>query len=80
MLIFHIFGSLAQFERELIRERTLAGLESPRRKGRKGGRPRSLNEEQRETMKALIDQGKGVSYIARSLNTSRYTVYRGISR
>ena len=80
MLIFHIFGSLAQFERELIRERTLAGLESAKRQGRKGGRPRSLNEEQRETMKDLIKKGKGVSYIARSLNTSRYTVYREKSR
>ena len=80
MLIFHIFGSLAQFERELIRERTLAGLEAAKRQGRKGGRPRSLNEEQLETMKDLIKKGKGVSYIARSLNTSRYTVYREKNR
>ena len=80
MLIFHIFGSLAQFERELIRERTLAGLEAARKQGREGGRSRSLSEEQREIMKDLIKQGKGVSYVARSLNTSRYTIYREINR
>jgi DNA invertase Pin-like site-specific DNA recombinase len=76
MLIFHIFGSLAQFGRELTRERTLAGLEAAKRRGRIGGRPRSLNNEQRETLKELIAQGKGVSYIARTLNTSRFTIYR----
>ncbi|MCB1068583.1 MAG: recombinase family protein [Simkania sp.] len=80
MLIFHIFGSLAQFGRELTRERTLAGLEAARRQGRKGGRPRSLNNEQCETLKELIEQGKGVSHIARILNTSRFTVYREMSK
>lgn len=80
MLIFHIFGSLAQFERELIRERTLAGLEAAKKQGRKGGRPRSLNKEQREVLKDLLKQGKGVSYAARSLNTSRYTIYREMNR
>lgn len=80
MLVFHIFGSLAQFGRELTRERTLAGLEAAKRRGRIGGRPRSLNDEQRETLKELIEQGKGVSYIARTLNTSRFTIYREINR
>ena len=80
MLVFHIFGSLAQFGRELTRERTLAGLEAAKRRGRKGGRPRSLNDEQRETLKELLEQGKGVSYIARTLNTSRFTIYREINR
>ena len=56
MLVFHIFGSLAQFERELIRERTLAGLEAAKRQGRKGGRPRSLNEEQRKLMDRLLKE------------------------
>jgi DNA invertase Pin-like site-specific DNA recombinase len=46
-LIFHIFGSLAEFERDLIRERTLARLAAARARGRKGGRPRAvgLNDE-----------------------------------
>lgn len=48
-LIFHIFGSLAEFERDLIRERTLAGLAAARARGRRGGRPRaaSLNDERK---------------------------------
>ena len=76
MLIFHIFGSLAQFERELIRERTLAGLESATKQGRKGGRPRALSKEQRELMDRLLEEGKGISVVARTLNTSRSTIYR----
>ena len=43
-LIFHIFGALAEFEREIIRERTMAGLESAKARGRHGGRPRALDE------------------------------------
>src|SRR5713226_3864979 len=41
-LIFHIFGALAEFERDIIRERTLAGLQAARARGRKGGRPKAL--------------------------------------
>src|SRR5215212_5333306 len=43
-LIFHVFGALAEFEREIIRERTIAGLESTLARGRRGGRPRALDE------------------------------------
>ena len=43
-LVFHVFGALAEFERELIRERTLAGLASARARGRKGGRPPAMDE------------------------------------
>jgi len=42
-LIFHVFGALAEFERDIIRERTLAGLAAARARGRKGGRPRKLS-------------------------------------
>lgn len=44
-LIFHIFGALAEFERSLIKERTQAGLQAARARGRKGGRPESLNKD-----------------------------------
>ena len=43
-LIFHIFGAIAEFERNLIRERTKAGLAAARARGRKGGRPKALDE------------------------------------
>src|SRR5512135_3090436 len=46
-LVFHIFGALAEFERNLIRERTQAGLDAARARGRKGGRPKSLSVRQR---------------------------------
>jgi DNA invertase Pin-like site-specific DNA recombinase len=46
-LVFHIFGALAEFERNLIQERTKAGLEAARARGRKGGRPKSLTAQQR---------------------------------
>ncbi|MDN3509465.1 MAG: helix-turn-helix domain-containing protein [Candidatus Neptunochlamydia sp.] len=55
-------------------------MEAAKRQGRTGGRFRSLNDEQRETLKELLEQGKGVSYIARTLNTSRFTIYRKINR
>ena len=45
MLIFHLFGALAEFERNLIRERTQAGLQAARARGRKGGRPKALNKD-----------------------------------
>lgn len=47
-LIFHVFGALAEFERNLIRERTQAGLTAARARGRKGGRPKRLDEKKRE--------------------------------
>ena len=49
-LFFHIFGALTEFERELIRERTRAGLTAARARGKKGGRPNKLTKEQREKM------------------------------
>ena len=76
ILVFHIFGALAQFERELIQERTLAGLEAARKRGRRGGRPRSISDEQKELMHRLLNEGAGVSAVARALGVSRYTIYR----
>ena len=64
-------------ERDLIRERTLAGLEAARSNGRTGGRPTALTDEQRETARILLkDGGKGYSAVARELGVSRSTLYR----
>ena len=52
-LIFHIFGALAEFERDLIRERTMAGLASARARGRKGGRRPILDEKRRLVLRSL---------------------------
>ena len=55
-LIFHLFGALAEFERNLIKERTLAGLQAARARGRKGGRPPSLDAEKRKLAVKLYNQ------------------------
>ncbi len=76
-LIFHLFGALAEFERELIRERTRAGLKAARIRGHKGGRPRKLNIAQIKMAKLLISEGStSVTEICRTLGISRSTLYR----
>jgi DNA invertase Pin-like site-specific DNA recombinase len=81
---FQIFGALAEFERNLIRERTLAGLAAARARGRKGGRPRAkgLNDEKKVAMACALhnDKSNSVKDICRTLNVSRATLYRYLSR
>src|SRR5436305_7165128 len=76
-LIFHIFGALAEFERDIIRERTKAGLEAARSRGRKGGQPRALNSKQVAIAQQLYDDKTNtISDICKTLNISRATLYR----
>src|SRR2546430_894168 len=76
-LIFHIFGALAEFERNLIRERTNAGLQAARARGRKGGRPKSLTGKKTAMAQALYnDKNNTVDEICKTLNVSRATLYR----
>ena len=76
-LIFHVFGALAEFERELIRERTQAGLKAARARGKKGGRPKSLTPEQAEIAKKLMaDPTMSIDSICNTLKISRPTLYR----
>jgi len=78
-LFFHIFGALANFERDLIRERTMAGLEAARARGRRGGRPRKLSSNQIRTLKAMYtSRDHSLSEIARTFNVSRPTIYKYI--
>lgn len=80
-LVFHIFASLAEFERDLIRERTNAGLEAARARGRKGGRPSLLTKEKLETARRLYAQkDMTVQKIGEVLGVSRTTVYRALHR
>lgn len=79
-LIFHIFGALAEFERDLIRERTVAGLAAARARGRQGGRPSVWTPEKLVTARAMYASGQhDVSAIARVLGVSRASVYRGLA-
>jgi DNA invertase Pin-like site-specific DNA recombinase len=77
-LIFHIFGALAEFERNLIRERTQAGLSAARARGRKGGRPRSLTGKQLSIALDLYEKRHPIAEICRTLKISRATLYRYI--
>lgn len=78
-LIFHIFAALAEFERGVIRERTKAGLEAARARGRTGGRPPSLSEADIAAAKALLrDPDITVGEVAKRLNVVPSTLYRHI--
>lgn len=79
-LIFHIFGALAEFERELIRERTRAGLAAARARGRQGGRPKKLDTARKLAMaQALYDDGThSIADICQTLGISRATLYRAV--
>ena len=79
-LIFNLFASFAEFERELIRERTMAGLKAARERGRVGGRKKGLSEDQKTKAYAAhhLSEKKDhkVSDIIRSLKISKATYYR----
>lgn len=76
-LVFHVFGALAEFERDLIRDRTHAGLKAARSRGRKGGRPKALSErQQKQALSLLKDPSNSVADICRTLKISRSTLYR----
>jgi DNA invertase Pin-like site-specific DNA recombinase len=78
-LIFHIFGALAEFERNLIRERTNAGLTAARERGRIGGRPKALTPRQIPIAQSLYDDPKNsIAEICRTLKISKTTLYRSI--
>jgi len=78
-LVFHIFGAMAEFERNLISERTKAGLEVARKRGRVGGRKRKLSDDQVEAMKKLYD-GKehSLQEIGDIFGVSKGTVYKWV--
>lgn len=76
-LIFTVFSAMAEFEREIIRERTRAGLDAARVRGRKGGRPRALSEKDLKQARALLaDPGITVEDVARRLGVGPSTLYR----
>ena len=77
-LIFHIFGALAEFERNLIRERTQAGLTAARARGKKGGRPKAITVQKRNVAQELYDSGHPILDICRTLKISRASLYRAL--
>ena len=78
-LVFHVFAALAEFERNLIQERTFAGLRAARARGRKGGRPSKLSPKEIKTIRALLKTAEiPVSEIAARFGIARSTLYRAI--
>lgn len=76
-LVFHIFGALAEFERSIIRERTQAGLNAAKTRGRTGGRPSKLQDSDLKVAKTLLNAGEfTVGEIAAKLQVSPATLYR----
>jgi DNA invertase Pin-like site-specific DNA recombinase len=81
-LIFHLMGALAEFERDLIRERTNAGLSAARARGRVGGRPRKLKTNGKVVLarRMFADQSHSIPEICATLGTSRATLYRYVKK
>jgi len=76
-LVFHIFGALAEFERAVVRERTNAGLQAARDRGKKGGRPKTLGSKDLAVAKAMLaDPEISVDEVAARLKISVATLYR----
>jgi DNA invertase Pin-like site-specific DNA recombinase len=79
-LIFHMFGALAEFERNLVRERTQAGLSAARARGRKGGRPKTLDPAKRKLAVQLYDAKQHtIAEICRMTGISKPTLYNYLS-
>jgi DNA invertase Pin-like site-specific DNA recombinase len=78
-LVFHVFAAVAQMERRLIRERTMAGLAAARARGRKGGRPSVMTEQRQTAAVAMRAQGLTLNQIAASLGVGRSSVVRALS-
>ncbi len=77
---FHVMAALAEMERELIRERTNAGLASARARGRQGGRKPKMSESKIAAAKQLLDAGRPAQEVADNLGVSRATLYRGLAK
>jgi DNA invertase Pin-like site-specific DNA recombinase len=75
-LIFHIFGALAEFEKNVIRDRTVAGLQAARKRGRVGGRPRSMSDDKLQAAKRLLRDGTPPRDVAEIIGVSVPTLYR----
>jgi DNA invertase Pin-like site-specific DNA recombinase len=77
-LIFHIFGALSQFERDLIRERTRAGLAAALARGRKGGSPRSMTDDKLRVAQLLMKQGLTVREAAARIKVGKTTLWGAV--
>ena len=78
--LFHVFGALAQFERSLIQERVQAGLAAARRRGRRGGRPTTIDAEKLAAVTAALDGGASKAAVCRTFGIKRSTLIDTLAR
>lgn len=79
-LLFSLFGALAQYERALTRERVMAGLAAAKRRGRRGGRPPTIDAEMMEQIKAALGGGASKASVCRSFKIPRSTLIGSLER
>lgn len=79
-LFFHIFASLAQYERSLIRERIMAGLEAAKTRGKKGGRPKKIDAEKLQAILNSLNSGQSKASVCRTFQIPRTTLYDYLAR
>ena len=79
-LLFHVLGAIAEFERDLIRERTVAGMRAAKRRGKRIGRPRAINGSASFALERGLAEGRSISSLARELGVSRATVTAEVRR
>jgi DNA invertase Pin-like site-specific DNA recombinase len=78
-LLFHVFASLAQFERDMINERAAAGRQAAKDRGHTGGRPLKLTPDKIEAARSLVAAGKSVTAAAAAVGVSRTSLYRALT-
>jgi DNA invertase Pin-like site-specific DNA recombinase len=79
-LVFGIFGLMAEFERDMLRQRTVAGLAAAKKRGRVGGRPKSISVDDLKKAQALLRSGDYTrGEVAKELGVSRHTLWRALS-
>jgi len=77
-LVLHLFGALGEFERDLLKERTAAGLEAAAARGRRGGRPTVMTPAKVTAARALLAEGRTAREAAAAVSVSRATLYRAL--
>ncbi len=78
-MLYAILGVVAQFERDVLRERTVAGIRAAKARGERIGRPPALTPSQIREAKAMMARGDSPSHVARILRVGRSTLYRALS-
>ncbi|MGP6158602.1 MAG: recombinase family protein [Vulcanimicrobiaceae bacterium] len=79
-MLYAVLGAVAQFERDVLRERTVAGMRAAKRRGEHIGRPAALNPALVREARTMLARGESPSHVARVLRVGRSTLYRAISR